>query len=70
MLKFVQAEAERKRKDINQQTRLMDIIKNHSNNKNNYSDLLAVLLCYMAIMKENVELMFIIFEVSINIYSL
>ncbi|KAF0740061.1 Uncharacterized protein FWK35_00023816 [Aphis craccivora] len=62
MLKFVQAEAERKRKDINQQTRLMDIIKNHSNNKNNYSDLLAVLLCYMAIMKENVELMFIIFE--------
>lgn len=70
MLKFVQAEAERKRKDINQQTRLMDIIKNQSNNKNNYSDLLAVLLCYMAIMNENVELMFIIFEVSINIYSL
>lgn len=60
MLKFVQAEAEKKRKDNNLQTRLMDIIKNHSNNKNNYNDFLTILLCYMAIMKENFELMFII----------
>jgi hypothetical protein len=68
MLKFVQAEAERKRKDNNLQTTLMDIIKDHDNNNNNYSDFLTILLCYMAIMKENIELMFIMFEVNINIY--
>ncbi|XP_025421536.1 uncharacterized protein LOC112691487 [Sipha flava] len=62
MLKFVQAEAERKRKDNNLQTTLMDIIKDHDNNNNNYSDFLTILLCYMAIMKENIELMFIMFE--------
>jgi len=45
----------------------MDIIKNSNNNKNNYSDFLTIVLCYMAIMKENVEHMFIIFDVSINI---
>lgn len=68
MLKFVQAETERKRKDNKLQTRLMDIIKNHDNNNNNYSDFLTILLCYMAIMKENVELMCIMFEVNISIY--
>jgi hypothetical protein len=67
MIKFVQAEAERKRKDNNLQSRLMDIIKNHNNNNNNYSDFLTLLLCFMAIMKDNVELMFIMFEVNINI---
>lgn len=67
MLKFVQAEAERKRKDNKLQTRLMNIIKKHDNNKNNYSDFLTILLCYMAIMKENFELMCIMFEVNIII---
>uniref|UniRef100_A0A2S2Q9R6 Uncharacterized protein n=1 Tax=Sipha flava TaxID=143950 RepID=A0A2S2Q9R6_9HEMI len=62
MIKFAQAEAERKRKDNNLQSRLMDIIKNHNNNNNNYSDFLTLLLCFMAIMKDNVELMFIMFE--------
>lgn len=38
MLKFVQAEVERKRKDNDPQIRLIDIIKNNSSNKNNYSD--------------------------------
>lgn len=68
MLKFVQAEADKKRKDNKLQTRLMDIIKH--NNKNDYDEFLTILLCYMAIMKEDVELMFIIFEVHINIHLL
>lgn len=67
MLKFVQAKAERKRKDNKLLTRLVNIIKKHDNNKNNYSNFLTILLCYMVIMKENVELMCIMFEVNINV---
>jgi len=56
MLKFVQAEADKKRKHNNLQTRLMAIIKH--NNKNDYDEFLTILLCYMAIMKEDVDLMY------------
>jgi len=67
MFKFVRAEAEKKLKNNDLQIKLMAIIKNNSN-KNVYNGFLTVLLCYMAIMKENAEHMFTVMKVNINIH--
>jgi len=66
MLKFVQAEAEKEQKNNDLQIKLMAIIKNNRN-KNAYDEFLTVLLCFMAIMEENAEHMFIVINVNINI---
>lgn len=66
MFKFVQAEAEKEQENNDLKIKLMAIIKNNSN-KNAYDELLTVLLCYMAIMKENAEHMFIVINVNNNI---
>lgn len=64
-LKFIQAEAEKERKDKDLQLRLMTIMK--KNNKTNA--LITIVLFVMAIMKENADLMFITFEVNINVHQ-
>jgi len=65
ILKFIQAEAEKNRKNKALQLKLMAIMKiNYDKN-----ELLTVLLFYMSILKENPDLMFIIFKVNINVLS-
>jgi len=67
MFKFIQAEAEKEQTNIDLKIKLMAIIKNNSN-KNAYDEFLTVLLCYMAIMKENAENIFVLINVNNNIH--
>jgi len=67
MFKFIQAEAEKEQTNIDLKIKLMAIIKNNSN-KNAYDEFLTVLLCYMAIMKENAENIFVLIDVNNNIH--
>jgi len=68
MLNFLQAEAEKEHQDNDLQTKLRAIIQKH-NNKDDTNEFLTVLLCFMAIMNENHEHMFITAnKVNINIH--
>lgn len=64
MIRFIQAESERKRKDLNLESKLITIVKNYKIH-NDY-DFIIVILSFMAILKESEEMIFIIFEVNIN----
>lgn len=64
MLRFIQAESERKRKDLNLENKLITIVKNYKIH-NDY-DFITVILSFMAILKESEKMIFIIFEVNIN----
>lgn len=64
MIRFIQAESERKRKDLNLESKLITIVKNYKIH-NDY-DFITVILSFMAILKESEEMIFIIFEVNIN----
>lgn len=64
MLRFIQAESEWKRKDLNLESKLIAIVKNYKIH-NDY-DFITVILSFMAILKESEKMIFIIFEVNIN----
>lgn len=68
MLKFLQAEAEKELQDNDLQTKLTAIIQKF-NYKDDTYEFLTVLLCFMTIMNENHEHMFITAnKVSTNIH--
>lgn len=68
LLKFFEAEAEKERKDIDLQMRLKTIIRKNKIRSDNNNAFLTIILCCMAIVKENSDRMIITLEVNINIH--